>query len=801
LRIRGKLALLVIIPLLAMVALTVPVVLERIDRAGRAADTADAVRLAGRVGALVQDVQLERMLTIGMMMRTVEPARVQRQVAEVNDHAARLAAEDGLPRAVKAAVDGVAKLAPLREGVRDGITAPDKLIVGYGATVTALLNSLGLERGVDVSTSEGRQVVALDASMRTDELITVGAAYLVLAVATKRQEALLPYYTNFAVLSDTVNRFSAFATPQQVELYTQVQEKIQRGFGVQDFVPAVNVNPLQALAKVPLATIYPALEAVVGPGRVVSDRIITDVTDLVDEQERQALVTAYVVAGVSLLVLLLVVVLSIAVARAVVRPLTRLTRSADRVARVTEAELTRVADDDAEVAGEIRLDPVDVGARDEVGDLARAFDRVQGTAVGLVERQVASRRNVAQMFGHVGRRTQNLVGRQIALIDRLEDQEADPERLQHLYRLDHISSRLRRNAGSLVALSGAANANEHDNPLALGDVVRLALAEIEDYTRVDVAVPAELALTPAAINDIVLVLAELMENATVFSPPHTRVEVSAASTPYGARIAVVDHGIGMPDRQLEQENARMQRRERLDLAPTGVLGLFVVGRLARRHGLRVLLGGTPGGGVTATVDLPDVLLAAAWAAPAPAAPARPAVEPRRERRALPTAAGIPAAQVEYRTAPEPSFEVFLPNGERTTFNVAAVHRASESISAGSTWSAFVPRPRDDRLDLPVAGRPAAGLTALEMGDYPTAVLPAVALVEPYEEVPQPGPVPLTRRRPGATLEGRPEPSHTSAMAAQPPDPDEARALVEQFEAGVVRALGEVRFSHRPEEGS
>jgi hypothetical protein len=237
----------------------------------------------------------------------------------------------------------------------------------------------------------------------------------------------------------------------------------------------------------------------------------------------------------------------------------------------------------------------------------------------------------------------------------------------------------------------------------------------------------------------------------------------------------------------------------------------------------VLLGATPGGGVTATVDLPDALLAAAWAVPAaPAAPARPAVESPKRRRALPTGAGvpatagvpagagvsagagIPAAEVEYRTAPEPSFEVYLPNGDRTAFNVAAVHRASESISAGSTWSAFVSRPRDERLDLPVAGRPAAGLPGFEFGDYPTAALPAVALAEPYEpyeEPPQPDVAPLTRRRPGATLQGQPAPSTTPAMAARPPDPDEARALVEQFEAGVVRALGEVQSSHRPEEGS
>jgi hypothetical protein len=179
------------------------------------------------------------------------------------------------------------------------------------------------------------------------------------------------------------------------------------------------------------------------------------------------------------------------------------------------------------------------------------------------------------MFGHVGRRTQNLVGRQIALIDQLEREETDPGRLQHLYRLDHVSSRLSRNAGSLVVLSGSTGANEHVNPLPLTDVVRLALGEIEDYVRVDVQVPSELALVPNVINDIVLVLAELMENATVFSPPQTRITVAAQAAAYGAQISIIDHGIGLRAERLAEENARLARRERLDLAPTEVLGVLV----------------------------------------------------------------------------------------------------------------------------------------------------------------------------------------------------------------------------------
>src|ERR1700760_2170593 len=139
------------------------------------------------------------------------------------------------------------------------------------------------------------------------------------------------------------------------------------------------------------------------------------------------------------------------------------------------------------------------------------------------------------MFGHVGRRTQNLVGRQLALIDNLERRETDSDRLDELYRLDHMSSRRRRNASSLVVLSGAAGTNEHMAPLPLSDVVRLALGEIEDYVRVDVDVPEEIVVVPAVAADLTLLLAELMENATAFSPPHTRVTAVATESAGGAR--------------------------------------------------------------------------------------------------------------------------------------------------------------------------------------------------------------------------------------------------------------------------
>jgi signal transduction histidine kinase len=832
LRIRGKLALLVTIPLLAVVVLAVPVVLDRVDQARRAADTARTVRVAGQVGALVQDLQEERLLTVGFLARMVDPTRLQKQIAAVATRAADVKTNLGThPDAgLVKAIDSIQSLSDLRSGLLRGTAAPDKLLPGYTGVIKVLIDALQLEHGVDVKTSEGRQVVGLDAALRTDEGISIAEADLLIAVISKDPRALIPYLNDVAVIQAVANRLTAFATPEQTALYIKVQDQATAGLG-KDYAGAADSDPAASFAKLTPQQVFPALESLVGIGRVVEQKIINDVTALVTKRQNRALTTAYVVGALAVVVLLVVVLLVLAVGRAVARPLTRLTTSADRVARVAESELVRVADEETEAPAPVHLEAVDVGGRDEIGDLARAFERVQGTAARLVERQVASRRNVAQMFGHVGRRTQNLVGRQIALIDRLEREEADPERLQHLYRLDHVSSRLARNAGSLVVLSGSTSTNEHINPLLLADVARLALGEIEDYVRVDVQVPPGLALVPNVINDMVLVFAELMENATVFSPPHTRVTVAAQTTAYGAQIAIVDHGIGLSPERLAEENARLARRERLDLAPTEVLGLFVVGRLARRHGLGIALWPTPGGGLTATVAISDRLLTTA---PAPLPQPEPVVRIPGPRQPEPVRHAEPVRQ------PAAVGHADLPRALSTVpFDVEALDRANRSIETGGRWNAFVPPRRNVPVDptLAAAGPavaapplrqrvPGAQLSVDAPGRPPAPAPPpneadavlAQALVDEFEAgvrraqrqaMERPAPVltapgrpasaaPLTRRVPGATLDAAEgSVSAGNTLTQQPPsDPDEARDLVEQFEAGVLRAMRDVRTDHQ-----
>ncbi|MFV2011123.1 MULTISPECIES: nitrate- and nitrite sensing domain-containing protein [unclassified Micromonospora] len=865
LRIRGKLALLVMIPLIAVAALTVPIVIDRAALAGRAADTVRTVQTGGQIGSLAQDLQQERLLAIGYLLDSVDRSRLVLQEATVTDRVADIRAElgDHLGTELTAAVNSVDDLAEVRSAVRDRTATSDQVMATYGDLIERLIDGLKLVDSADVATPEGRQIVALDAALRLDAAISAGAAHMLLVVGSRDPQSATRYAMSLVAAQENAARFSRFATADQVALYSLVEEALDQrlgsGFtatsqaGAQDGFP---VDPTQALAGLSVTTLFPALESLIALGRFVERKIVIDVTVDVTRRQEQILFIAYGVVAGALLVLLAVVALSLYVARSVAQPLARLTSSADRVARIAEAELVRVADDESERPDPVHLDPVEVSATDEIGDLARAFERVQQTAARLVERQVSSRRNVAQMFGHVGRRTQNLVGRQLSIIDRLEREETDPRRLQHLYRLDHVSSRLRRNAGSLVVLSGATGAEEHMAPLPISDVIRLALGEIEDYTRVDVQAPAGYALQPSVIADMVLLLAELMENGTVFSPPHTRVTVTAGPLDDGLRVSVSDRGLGLSPARLAEENARLTRRERLDLVPTEVLGLFVVGRLARRHAMNVELTATPGGGVTVTVDLGPNLIVPATGTPGPAmatgsASRSPAVAPT----VAPIPGTVPADAVLIGTAPdgpsgdspaaappatasEPrpertvaraSVRTGTPNGSGAGFDSSAVQRATRSLGTGTPWNAFgttaeaagapdqpaaAPaaepvgrgplRQRVPGAQHPVGGGPAA------LSDAPADPVAARALLEEFEAgvrraqqaVAQDPAVArsdrLTQRVPGASL---PDPPPASATAGNsqswPPDPQRAKESLDEFETGVQRALTEITttFQH------
>ncbi|WP_328463184.1 nitrate- and nitrite sensing domain-containing protein [Actinoplanes sp. NBC_00393] len=730
-RILGKLALLVLVPLLGVVGLSIPVIFERIDAARDAQNTSDTVQMATEVSSALIELQEERLLSVGYLLSLVDRPRLVVQSAEAANAVAELADLENLPDELSRAISRAATLNNTRQNVLNKAIDPVTLVTEFTNAITPLIDGLGLSTGADLTTGVGRQVYALDRAMRSDDLISQATCYLATAVvsaADPQAAALLlsQFNATFSQIQSIITTSEVYFTEQQYRLYINTQDAFVFRVGT-NFQTALAKDPTKALEGLEIRTLFPSLESVTILGSFVEKRVAKDVDNTVTDNRESALRQAFLIGGGSFLLLILVITLSIFMARAVARPLRRLTVSADRIARAAEAELERVADDEQEAAVRpIRLDPVDVEAQDEIGDLARAFDRVQTTAARLVERQVLGRRNVAQMFGHVGRRTQNLVGRQLSLIDSLERRETDSDRLRELYRLDHMSSRLRRNASALVVLSGAAGANEHMAPLPLSDVVRLALGEIEDYTRVEVDVPEDIVVVPAILADLTLLLAELLENSTSFSPPHTTVTVTADELRGGARLAIIDHGLGLAPERLAEENARLTRRERLDLAPTEVLGLFVVGRLARRHGIEVTLTDTPDGGLTAWIDLnPSHLinrvenLAMAPApsypsAPPAAVPAPPAVPQIQAPEQAPAYSGAPYSGAPYSGALRGNTtEVAITSagvrsvpGSQQPFDPNKLSRATQTLESTHSWNAFgSAAPVAEPVQDPYAGQP------------------------------------------------------------------------------------------------
>ncbi|MGW2742311.1 sensor histidine kinase [Streptomyces sp. NPDC001450] len=269
--------------------------------------------------------------------------------------------------------------------------------------------------------------------------------------------------------------------------------------------------------------------------------------------------------------------------------------------------------------------PAGPPAEDETGQVAEALTTVHRAALHAAVERAELASGISGVFVNLARRSQVLVHRQLSLLDSMERRSDDPDELSDLFRLDHLTTRMRRHAESLIILSGAAPGRAWRMPVSLTNVVRAAVSEIEDYARVEVRQLPEASVIGAAVADVTHLLAELVENAAQFSPPHTRVRVTGEPVGNGYALEVEDRGLGMGADTLAEANRRIEQSEALDLFDSDRLGLFVVSRLASRHGIKVHLRTSPYGGTTAVVLVPTALLHTR-AAERPAqeeAPARP----------------------------------------------------------------------------------------------------------------------------------------------------------------------------------
>ncbi len=320
---------------------------------------------------------------------------------------------------------------------------------------------------------------------------------------------------------------------------------------------------------------------------------------------KSALTAAIVVGVAVLLVLALSLFLTVLIGRSMVRPLRRLRAGALEVAGVRLPEMVRRMSE-ADGGGSFDVAPIDVDSSDEIGEVARAFDQVHREALRLAANEAALRGNVNAMFVNLSRRSQSLVERQIRLIDDLEQGEQDPERLSNLFQMDHLATRMRRNSENLLVLAGHEVSRRWNQPVALVDVLRAAVSEIEQYERVSMNVQPGISVRGQAVNDVVHLVAELVENATSFSSAETPVTVSGhLLNSGGVLLDISDQGVGMGAEEMAHANWRLDNPPVVDVAVSRRMGLFVVARLAARHGIRVRLRPATTGGLTALVWLPD----------------------------------------------------------------------------------------------------------------------------------------------------------------------------------------------------
>ncbi|MGY6657976.1 nitrate- and nitrite sensing domain-containing protein [Amycolatopsis sp. TRM77291] len=758
--IRGKLNLLLMLPLTAVVLVSVPYVAGEIDDARSARTTADVASQARALGTLAWELQRERLLTAHYIASSSASSaamlKQQAVVADaVNQVSSQLSAD--APEELAAALVRIGSLNEIRENALRRGASLDSVARTYHAVIDAVINSLRLVPQQTSDAAGTQQLTALDALLRANEENSLRGMALIIVLVTPESGA--------PVLADAKQQSSLFLERfvQQADVAqaTQVVAVEQGESGRR--VDALEARLAEARGPQAVQSLLPdilgAVDAQSNQRRLAQDAVTTGITDAATARADAAQNLAWTIGIGAGVLFLLVGGLAIAVSRSIADPLRKLTTAATSVADLASTELVRVTD--TEQAEELapRLATIDVSSQDELGKLAEAFNRVQATAAELVERQAVTRRNVGLMFANVAKRTQNLVGRQLALVDELERNEQDVALLASLYRLDHLSTRLRRNADNLLVVSGNRDEARISGPIELSTALRSALAEIEDYQRVRLGSMGDVLLSSPFGSDLVLIFAELLENATSFSPPESFVDVGTKILPDGScLIVIVDQGIGMTAERLAEENRRLVERERLELAPTSVLGLFVVGRLARRHGLKVELTETePGAGVTARITIPPTLLTYRPPTPksVPAPPVWPTAEPSEEPEPL----SRPAQEAAPSEPPTLAIAGMIPRDGQRPRDFRWFRKTDGEIAE----PAPVPLPPPAPEPAPVYQAPAPTLTAADPGETRGG---------------------LRRRVKGAQLPGAPEaPSRQKSRH----DPEAAKAAFDGFEAGLAKA--------------
>jgi signal transduction histidine kinase len=517
------------------------------------------------------------------------------------------------------------------------------------------------------------------------------------------------------------------------------------------------------------------------------ERVVNDASSA---QASAALRETRLYGGAAVFAMLLTLMLIWFVSRAVVDPVRRLTAAAREMSQRQLPALVESLRTGGDI-GDVQPTRFEVTSEDEIGELAQAFNDVEAVTIEVAHEQSRLlRKGMADLFVNLARRNQSLLERQLELLDELERNEHDPAALDALFKLDHMATRMRRNAESLLVLSGAEQPRQWQQPIALLDVVRAAAAEIADFPRVElVGIDDALAVSGRAVSDVAHLVAELLENATSFSPPDSAVVVSGAVTASGFVLAVTDQGIGMPSDRIVEANRLLANPPLVGLALSRALGLHVVGSLAARHGITVEL--RPGApmGLVALVTLPTGVLEPRAVPAPPVPPPNPVYAPEVDAEGEPAPLG--ARRVAWRPADEPPVEEWRREG-------------LADAAAGSDGPAMPPIEADPFPGLADETTAAAAAAFEAPFEAPFEATPGFDAPPPFAaggEPPDPpgfnDQVPLPTRVPGQHLSHQPTSGRDAdALDADPMRPYRVHELLTRHAQGKRRG----RADHDDEAG-
>ncbi|WP_053641331.1 MULTISPECIES: nitrate- and nitrite sensing domain-containing protein [unclassified Streptomyces] len=554
------------------------------------------------------------------------------------DEAARnLPSGQGLERRLRLFKDEEPKLEALRKSAYARSYDPVNTQLAYTGVqhyLTEFSNELGL--GTGNVTAYGRSVYAIQLSKGAESLQrSIGTQLLVRPSTTEavfaQQSVAFNSYNYLEQIA--LGEFSSGGMPEDVELLKKVMAgkaaegakqmqsadvELPKGkdgsvySGVATAIGTAKgpdgIEALKAKGITPetwMAIATAKFEGYSEVEKALVDKAVTEAVKISDEAKTDAWLNGAIVV----VALLAAFILAGMMARQMSRSMLTLRTAAFGIA---EQRLPMLVDQLSRTEPgrvDTRVQPIPIDSQDEIGEVARAFDQVHREAVRLAAEQAMLRGNVNAIFTNLSRRNQSLIEGQLTLITDLENNEADPDQLENLFKLDHLATRMRRNGENLLVLAGEEPGRRWDQPVPLVDVMRAASSEVEQYERIELAGVPEAEIHGQAVTDLVHLLAELLENATTFSSPQTKVRVTATRLPDGrVMVEIHDKGIGLTAEDFADINHKLANPPTVDAAVSQRMGLFVVGRLADRHGIRVQL--RPSGeqaGTTSLVMLPDAI--------------------------------------------------------------------------------------------------------------------------------------------------------------------------------------------------